>query len=342
MKISIIVPVYNTAQFLPQCIESILQQTYKNLEIILVDDGSTDGSGMICDTYAKRDERIKVIHKKNGGLSEARNVGLQYATGMLIGFVDSDDLIHPQMYELLEWAMEKENSPIVFGTFLRFSEEEELKQPTHVCKDKMQIENFQPEAVLRKIILHEMLEVVWDGLYRRDVIGDTQFDYGRKYEDSFWTHKIVGQAEKISVISYPLYAYRQREGSIMAEDFSLRDFDRLEAKLERLSYCEQHYPALINLAKSDLYVACMNFQVDILRQLKHDPNRKEAQKMLDDYRKQCRMNVWALIREKEKLPVGRIICFLFSKISFKGASVLKTALYHFFHSGGMCGSQKSH
>ena len=110
--ISVIIPVYNVENYLDECIQSVLQQTYKNLEIILVDDGSTDNSGVICDEYKDKDTRITVLHQKNGGISKARNVGIEYAHGEYIGFVDSDDFIHPQMYELLYAAIHKEQTDV--------------------------------------------------------------------------------------------------------------------------------------------------------------------------------------------------------------------------------------
>ena len=119
-EISIIVPIYNVEKQLSTCIESILNQTFMNFELILVDDGSPDKCGEICDEYEKKDKRIKVIHKKNGGLSDARNAGLNIATGKYIGFVDSDDIIHPQMYEKLYNCINKYNSDIIQCKFKKF------------------------------------------------------------------------------------------------------------------------------------------------------------------------------------------------------------------------------
>ena len=192
-KISVIVPIYNVEQYLRRCIDSIINQTYKNLEIILVDDGSPDNCGQICDDYAKKDTRIKVIHKKNGGLSDARNVGLEVCTGDYISFVDSDDWIELNTYEIMMKSMNEYNADMVVSNI------------NYVYKDKVEskysedkIRCFNKEEAMKELIKDGLVQaVVWNKLYKRVVIDNLRFKVGKLNEDEFFTYKICAKAERI-------------------------------------------------------------------------------------------------------------------------------------------------
>ena len=183
-KISIIVPVYNVQNYLKYCLDSILNQTYKNLEIILVDDGSTDECGKICDEYSNIDDRIKVIHKINGGLADARNVGLKHATGNLIGFIDSDDCIYPTFYEELYNLMQKYNSDIAECEFLRI-DVENIENCNEIIetqnKNTITIENVYNNTEALHLLYGPRLKpylkkvVVWNKLYKKSVLNNIEF-----------------------------------------------------------------------------------------------------------------------------------------------------------------------
>ncbi len=214
--ISVIVAVYNIKEYLPRCVDSVLGQTYKNLEIILVDDGSSDGSGQICDAYADRDGRVHVIHKKNGGLSDARNAGLEAAAGDYIGFVDGDDWIEPDMYRAMYEACEREGAEVAAcrykqitktavidasaGNSVSLSKREALE--IYVCGDE------------RYLIYNS----VWSKLFSADLIQGMRFPVGKNSEDIMFTTKAFCKMERLAYLDTAYYNYvLDREGSIMNE-----------------------------------------------------------------------------------------------------------------------------
>lgn len=223
--ISVIVPVYNMEKYLKRCVDSILQQEYSRLEIILVDDGSTDSSPAMCDAYAEQDPRIKVIHKENGGLSDARNAGLEVAKGAYIGFVDSDDWIKPQMYKSMYEAAKKYQVPLVVCRYA------EIFQDRIVDGSGHDIVELSREEVLDIYICehpqYKIYNSVWSKLFKREIIGDTRFPKGRNSEDIVFTTKAFCKAERCVYIDEAFYNYvREREGSIMngfAGDRMLKD-----------------------------------------------------------------------------------------------------------------------
>ena len=252
--ISVIVPVYKVEKYLDRCVQSIVDQTYRNLEIILVDDGSPDECPTMCDTWALKDTRIRVIHKPNGGLSDARNAGMAVAIGVFVGFVDSDDYIAPEMYQLLYKSMAAEGSDIAAcGVEMVFEDGTPAKLLTKTGSCILDRRSAM-EAVIRESWLKQP---VWYKLYRTSLIRDILFPVGKYHEDVFWTWQAVARAEKVSVFDTPCYSYLQRSGSIMAETYSLRRLDAVEAKRLRLEYLEREYPALVDHARVDLLFTCM-------------------------------------------------------------------------------------
>ena len=232
--ISVVVPIYNVEKYLPKCVESICGQTYRNLEIILVDDGSPDQCGKLCDDYAKMDERIKVIHKKNGGLSDARNAGIEVATGKYIGFVDSDDYIHPQMYELLYDSLQKDKTCIAVCAFQSIQESEhvETKVLNSIQAEVISSETERINCFFEKN--YEEFTVAWNKLYPMEYFSDIRYPKGKIHEDEFTTYKLLEKAQSISFVREPLYYYVQRGNSIMGEAFNEKRLHRLEAYQERL------------------------------------------------------------------------------------------------------------
>lgn len=221
--ISIIVPVYKVEKYLKQCVESILAQTYRNFELILVDDGSPDTCPVLCDEYAKVDPRIIVIHKTNGGLSDARNAGLDVAHGEYIGFVDSDDYIAPEMYEILLRRIIQDGSDIACCNYLQVNEDnipcnnQELPIKDG-CLDRL-------EAYKLFTKYGGYYGIACNKLYCRKVWKSIRYPLGKKYEDMFVIFLLIEQCQKISHVNASLYYYVRREGSITLETQSTKDFD---------------------------------------------------------------------------------------------------------------------
>lgn len=252
--ISVIVPVYNVEAYLDRCVQSIVDQTYRNLEIILVDDGSPDRCPAMCDAWAVKDSRIRVIHKKNGGLSDARNAGVKASAGTYIGFVDSDDYIAAEMYQLLLERIDSDNSDIAACGVKMIWENSAASQMLTCSGSCVLDRDAAMEAVIRESWLKQP---VWYKLYRADMIRDILFPVGKYHEDVFWTWRVVARARQISVFDTPCYNYVQRDGSIMAETYSLRRLDAIEAKSQRLTYLKEQYPNLAELGTTELMFSCL-------------------------------------------------------------------------------------
>lgn len=242
--ISVIIPVYKVEPFLRECVDSVCVQTMKDLEIILVDDGSPDDCGRICDEYAARDPRIRVIHKENGGLSSARNAGLEIARGEYIGFVDSDDWIEPDMYEVLYRDIRAENAGIAVCGWYRHTHNRvsiEHKMGQYFVLDTK-------EAVEKTLKQRNIGYVVWNKLYRKDVFHAIRFPEGRIYEDSFVILHLMYASEKTVIRLTPKYHYRHREGSITRSEYSEAKKDFLEGNRINLQFIQETFPDLEAIA----------------------------------------------------------------------------------------------
>lgn len=242
-KVSIIVPIYNVEDFLDKCMESILGQTYKNIEIILVDDGSTDSSGKIADKYAEKDSRIKVYHKKNGGLPAARNFGLRKISGKFVSFIDSDDWVDIDYISTLFNAMSYDDSDISVCGLYKAYDDENIK-----CSNRYEIDHevFSNIDAVKDIMLAQpILKVMaWGKLYKKSLFfkNNIQYPKGRSLgEDAFTTYKLMYFSKKISYINKPLYYYRQRPGSIMSQ--SKIDSSRyfLDTTNEMKEFADKYY-----------------------------------------------------------------------------------------------------
>jgi len=233
-KISIIVPIYNVEEYLEKCIKSILNQSFKEFELILVDDGSPDKCGEICDNYLNLDNRVKVIHKENGGLSSARNAGLKIANGEYVAFVDSDDWIEDIMYEKLYNIIQKNNADIAQCKYLKAFDE----NIQSTLDNNVNIEIIRNFDALNNLYNERYIETVvtWNKLYKRSLFNGIEFPNGKINEDEFTTHKLLYKANKIILYDKEMYYYRQTPNSIMNNKFNLKRFDLLEALKERLYF----------------------------------------------------------------------------------------------------------
>lgn len=238
--VSVIIPIYNVEKYLDRCVQSVVKQTYKNLEIILVDDGSPDNCPELCDEWKKADSRIKVIHKKNGGLSDARNAGLDIATGEYIAFVDSDDYVHPQYIEILYYIAKKEDADVVSCEFKKVSQDEE----THECYEEIRKDDINIKEYTE--ITDKVIGVVaWNKLYKRGLFEKIRFPIGRLHEDNGIWWKVVFYAKKIVPTSEKLYYYIDNPMSIMRQNFSIKHLDLGEVLYDEYLYftelCEKEY-----------------------------------------------------------------------------------------------------
>lgn len=250
--ISVIVPVYKVEPYLDKCISSIVNQTYKNLEIILVDDGSPDNCPAMCDVWATKDSRIRVIHKTNGGLSDARNAGLAVATGSLISFIDSDDWIEPDFFACLFEAIAGCNADVAECT-TQFVDENGRTLRTR----KVATQNIGRLTALRCLVLESgVYQTVWDKLYRREIIQGIPFENGKYNEDEFWTDQVLMRANSIAFVSAPLYNYLQRDGSIIGTGYNIRRLDGLDARFQRMQRLRE-YNELADLTCQQFILDCM-------------------------------------------------------------------------------------
>lgn len=250
--ISVIIPVYNVEKWLTRCVNSVCSQSYKNLEIFLVDDGSTDGGGQICEALSEKDSRIIVVHRNNGGLSEARNTGLEYSHGEYISFIDSDDWVEQNFIQNLIDAMNDYDADVC-GCGFRISVEGE-KYP--VVQDTYYAINYSRKTAMECLVRNKIKQVVWNKLYRADIIKGILFEKGKYHEDEFWTYQVFGKLDRYTEIDYIGYNYFQRAESIMGQGYSLKRLDAVEAKVRRQIYLDRDMKEVADAGKINLIFTC--------------------------------------------------------------------------------------
>ena len=241
--ISVIIPVYNAEPYLRECLDSVCGQTFQNLEIILIDDGSKDNGGSICDEYAARDPRIRVIHQENQGISAARNTGLDLATGDLIGFMDSDDRIDPDMFQLLYDNLMATGADI----------------STCAIHGRANYEGVSPEPFLRSreeamlaVLEDRTLDVtVWNKLYKKELFSNIRFPVGRCYEDRYIIMDLLEQIHRMVSVNVPKYYYISRPGSITNRVYNSSWEDRIFMTKRTLDFAKEKYPHLIRAANRE-------------------------------------------------------------------------------------------
>ena len=241
--ISVIVPVYKVEEYIDRCIRSIVEQAYRQLEVILVDDGSPDKCPEICDQWAKKDPRIKVIHKKNGGLSDARNAGLEIATGEYVAFVDSDDWILPDMYEKMLNAIKDEQADICACGIRSCYEDHEA---TWGCNEYSVKDSTQILDMLYSDTKYPV--AAWNKLYKRECWKDLRFPVGKICEYAFTTYQLVHNAKRIILVPDAFYCYTVRPFSIMTSAFSLKRMNEEEAWRKNYQFIKINYPNLYKKA----------------------------------------------------------------------------------------------
>lgn len=239
--VSMIIPVYGVEAYLGECLETVLNQTYLNLEVILIDDESPDHCPEICDQYAKKDARIKVIHQKNGGAANARNHGLDMATGEYICFIDSDDKIEKTYVEKLLEAIKESQSDVAVCSFRQW------------YKDKMQnstgFENkeYSGKDYIRKFLSDWTCGLIWNKMFHKKTLEGVRFEEGHKIDDEFFTYQAILKAEKVKIFDEPLYWYRMRKSGVMLSGTQYQEQmlkDRLEYMTKRYKMVVEKYPDL--------------------------------------------------------------------------------------------------
>lgn len=304
-KISVIVPIYKVEDFLNQSIESIRMQSYTNLEIILVDDGSPDSCPSICDDFAKKDPRIQVIHIENGGLSHARNIGLSRATGEYVAFVDSDDWIAPGFIQSMLEACKQEQCEMAICDYRKVDQEgNPIDHKNHENHKQYHKQNYNQNHTQKHNQIYEDNElllsmyedfhekstcfvVTWNKLYHRNLWNEIEFPKGRIHEDEATTYLLLDKAKKAVFVEEALYFYRQSPGSIMQKAFDHRRLDWIKALEERIIY-------FIKKDNKQLVTASMKAYADAsitfyFRFKKEVPNSKTK-------RKQLKRNVHNIVR----------------------------------------------
>ena len=238
--VSVIVPIYNISSYVDRCVESILAQTYRELEVLLIDDGSTDESGTICDAWSQRDRRIRVIHKSNGGLSSARNAGIDAALGEYILFVDGDDYIDPPMISSLLCRAQETNSDMVITGFSWVDELGVIikseQYPSSIMTPREFWRAMYPYSSFPKGVQIGFFVVAWNKLYKRSVFSVERYDEGKLHEDEFILHRVVSNCSRIAVLEGHFYNYVQRSGSITHHEQPSSLLDAADAMMNRSDY----------------------------------------------------------------------------------------------------------
>ena len=301
MKVSIIVPIYKVEKYLDKCIKSIINQTYKDIEIILVDDGSFDNCPKICDKYKKIDNRIKVIHKKNGGLSDARNKGIDIACGTYILFVDSDDYIELDAVSYMVNYALKYEADIVSCYFNTYYENTNKIKKIFYRKNNVKV--YDRDSAMEKLLYNiKCTPSAWGKLYKRELFKDIRYPLNKICEDIGTTYKLFGKANRVVISTCCKYNYIVRDNSIMTSSFNLNRLDGLDFVNEQKNYISKYFPKLINGALNRVFSECFDLLLVIPRTEEYkeyynniiNTYRKLRLKVLFDYRTNFMCRVYAL------------------------------------------------
>lgn len=256
-QISIIVPVYKVEKYLEHCVNSILNQTFDDFELILVDDGSPDGCPQRCDEMAKKDNRIIVIHKTNGGLSDARNKGIDIAKGKYIAFVDSDDYIACDMYEKLYNNLKQNNADIAMCRAHNIYDDDF----EHHKYNEGEIRVFLNDDILKALYSKKLDNFAWNKLYKRELFQNIRYPYGKIYEDLFTTYKLLDLSNCVVTDASKMYYYRIRKDSIMGKARRVINVDKFEAFAE----IEKHFKDRTHVLNMAFEYACNDLMSDVFK-----------------------------------------------------------------------------
>lgn len=309
--VSIIVPIYNAKIYLEECINSIISQSYENLEIFLVDDGSTDGSAGICDKYAEKDDRIVVLHKKNGGQADARNMALEQIKGDYIAFADSDDILSNDYIEYMLNLAQSQDADIVQCEYIKFWNDEDLKRAKNNINEK-NYESYDASGSLREFSYQrKFAPSPWCKLIRRKVWGDIKFPLNMGYEDYAIMYKVLGRASKLIYSSHTVYFYRIHNLSTQHDKFTKKKKDRIIIADSLLKYVKENYPEIEQAARCRYCLAQLQYLMELPFDEKYRQDKKETMSNLKKYRA-------SVLRDREVAKTLKIMLVS----SYLGANVL--------------------
>lgn len=304
-KISIIVPVFNVEKYLPKCIESLVKQTYKNIEILLINDGSQDNSLNICKEWEKKDGRIKVFSQRNQGLSEARNTGIKNAKGNYICFVDSDDLVLSDFIEILYYLIKKYGCEIAQVNFIEKTDDE-IEKKINIEKQIFNEKILSSRDMIKGLTTndHKKNVIVCNKIYKKELFENLSFKNGKIYEDEFFTWKVFMKCKKIAVSDKILYVYRIRKNSIMnlqRKKISIKNLDYLEALEERMETFK-------NIRDMELYnLTLINYCYRlILYYNKFDGKNSENKKIKIKLKNKYKKNLGKMLKSKELKLISKL------------------------------------
>lgn len=306
MKISVIVPVYNVEHFLSECVDSIINQRYNNLEILLIDDGSTDKSGEICDKYSKKDSRIKTIHQSNKGLSGARNAALDIASGDYITFVDSDDIIESDMVSTMVNYIE-DGIDIVACQLKRINENgENLKNVVDLNINK---KITGTSEIMKAYQVYNDIDTPACGkLYKRSLFDNVRFPENKIHEDVFTTYRILSLCNSLVVLSNSYYGYRVRSNSITQSQFKEKNMDLLEAMIKKNEFIANSFPSLSGYSRSDICYACNQCILKLAESSKINVDLKK--KILDQIQSHYRQYGVSYLKSSKKNVLKKTLVLL--------------------------------
>ena len=321
--ISVIIPVYKVEDYLQRCVDSVTAQTYKNLEIILVDDGSPDNCPQLCDSLADRDSRIKVIHKQNGGLSDARNFGIDASSGEYLTLIDSDDYITDDMIMTLYERIESDKSDLALCNYLCVDDNGDTSKYENENDLPIQDEVIDADAAHKKLFgyKHWHYVIACCKLYKRFLFDDFRYPLGKLHEDLHTTHLIFEKCSKISCVRKPLYYYYQNEKSI-THTYNIRRLDAVDAYISRFSF---YYK------KQDYYCAIMSVQFMIEKLITAYKNLNLSDKMISNklknyksqYKKMLKMVIFKKTPNVDKLELA---AFYFGFFPYRVYNFIKRKL----------------
>lgn len=303
--ISVIVPIYNTEKYLDNCIESIVNQSYKYLDIILVNDGSTDKSKSICEKWMENDSRVRLINQENMGAAMAKNTGLDSIKGDLFVIVDSDDILYEENIELLYKYMKKTDADIIEGSHT--SDMDKFNNIEIEYNNNKSIEIFNTEGALKELIISRKFhQTPWNKIYKTDLLKKIRFPKGRYIDDEYWTYKLFANAKKIVSLDGITYYYRQHDSSTMGRNYSVRRLDAIDALYERYIFMKDNFPKLKNLAYKTFLDNCVfNFQkLCMLEDL--DISKEFRENLLKKYRLSVQEEGLNELSKKDKI---KFYCF---------------------------------
>lgn len=314
-KVSIIIPIYNVEKYIHRCVNSILEQTYSNIEIILVNDGSTDNCPKVCDIYEKKDNRIKVIHKNNGGLSSARNKGLDIATGEYIAFVDGDDYIHKNMIGELTNVAENNEVDIVHCNFEMVDEEGNIiKCKNRTYKEEKTLNSY--ETICGHVIDYKVKVMAWNKLYKSELFKNLRFEEGYVYEDELLFPKIISKSNKNIILNKKLYFYVYAPQSITKGDITI---NKIISKKYLINFFEEFYLEKYPELMRHIYMLICLICIDCIKQIKVSKNLNDKDKEIRYFRNEyltfyVKMNKY---KSNNYLPLKKEIYSFISYISLR-------------------------